>query len=104
MKSTLLSASVLALAALASSSSFAEGNFNGKDAVSPAGALSRADVQADLAQAKRDGFDVTIGKHYLSAISAPVAGKVTRADVRAELLAYRGNTGLGAASDLYIGQ
>jgi len=89
MKSNLVSASVLAIAALAtfgSASSFAEGRDPYPlDQVSAASTKTRAEVQAELLQAQREGYNVNLGNTYADVKVAPVSNK-TRAEVRAELL------------------
>lgn len=86
MKSTkLVSASVLALAALASANSFAQdSNYPGNE-VSAASTLSRADVRAELAQSPRASYQVNSDSSYPGTDATPVAGTKTRAEVRAEL-------------------
>jgi len=86
MKSTkLVSASVLALAALASANSFAQdSNYPGNE-VSAASTLSRADVRAELAQSPRTSYQVNSDSGYPGTDAAPVASTKTRAEVRAEL-------------------
>ncbi|MEO7886867.1 MAG: DUF4148 domain-containing protein [Polaromonas sp.] len=86
MKSTqLVSASVLALAALASASSFAQdSNYPGNE-VSATSTLSRADVRAELLQSPRASYQVNGDSNYPATNAAPVAGTKSRAEVRAEL-------------------
>jgi hypothetical protein len=66
MKSNLVSASVLAVSALAffgSASSFAEGRDPfPQDQVKAVSTKSRADVRAELVQAQREGYNVNIGR------------------------------------------
>ena len=89
MKSNLVSASVLAVSALAffgSASSFAEGRdpfpLDQTNAVST---KSRADVRAELVQAQRDGsYKANLGNDYGDAHAAPASGKA-RAEVKAEI-------------------
>jgi hypothetical protein len=86
MKSTLVSASILAIAALASANSFAEGRDPYPlDQVSAASTKTRADVQAELLQAQREGYSVNIGNTYQDpAFSGTPASTRTRAEVKAE--------------------
>ena len=89
MKSTLVSASILAIAALASANSFAEGRdpypLNQLDQVSVASTKTRADVQAELREAQREGYSVNIGNTYQDpAFSGTPASTRTRAEVKAE--------------------
>ena len=84
MKSSLVSASILAIAALASASSFAEGRDPFPlDQVSAASTKTRADVQAELQQAQREGYDANLNSGYKQVKAAP-AGTRTRAEVKAE--------------------
>lgn len=89
MKSTLVTASILALATLSAGASFAEGrggySQDNTSVVSAAGSKTRAEVQADLAQAQRDGFSVNLGDNWSGNQAAPV-GQKTRAEVRAEAI------------------
>jgi Domain of unknown function (DUF4148) len=86
MKSTLLSASVLALAAMAAGSSFAEGSDslvqNNTGFVST---KTRADVQAELAQAQREGYNVSLG-HNWDGGGKPVISTRSRDEVRREAI------------------
>lgn len=88
MKSNLVSASVLAISAVAifgSASSFAEGRDPYPlDQVNAASTKTRADVRAELAQAQREGYSVNISPTYQDVYTAPVGGK-TRAEVKAEI-------------------
>jgi len=88
MKSNLVSASILAIAALAtfgSASSFAEDTPFPQDNVSATSTKTRAEVQAELLQAQREGYNVNLNNTYADVKVAPVSNK-TRAEVRAELL------------------
>ena len=88
MKSNLVSASILAVSALAffgSASSYAEGRDPfPQEKVNTVSTKTRADVRAELAQAQRDGYSVNIGRTYQDVYTAPVSGK-TRAEVKAEI-------------------
>lgn len=108
--SKLVSASVLALAALASASSFAQdSNYPGND-VSATSTKSRAEVRAELQQTPRASYQVN-GDSSFPGDAAPVASTKTRAEVRAELEqaqregyklnvgnAYPGDNSISAAS------
>jgi hypothetical protein len=87
MKSNLVSASVLAVSALAffgSASSFAEGRDPYPlDQVNSVSTKSRAEVKAELVQAQREGYNVNLGNNYGDVHTAPVSNK-TRAEVKAE--------------------
>jgi len=87
MKSNLVSASVLAVSALAffgSASSFAEGRDPFPlDQASAVSTKTRAEVRAELAQAQREGYSANIGTTYQDTYTAPTSGK-TRAEVKAE--------------------
>jgi hypothetical protein len=92
MKSKFISASVFAVAGLLSVSSFAEGG-NAYPAPSyeqNTSTVTREQVKAELAQAKRDGTFTTFTARNSAYPPAPVAnagsGK-TRAEVKAELMA-----------------
>ncbi|WP_411886464.1 DUF4148 domain-containing protein [Polaromonas sp. YR568] len=88
MKSNLVSASILAVSALAffgSASSFAEGRDPfPQDQVKSVSTKTRAEVRAELAQAQREGYSANIGPTYQDVYTAPVSGK-TRAEVKAEI-------------------
>ncbi len=90
MKSNLVSASILAIAALAtfgSTSSFAEGSDPYPlDQVSAASTKTRAEVRAELLQAQRAGYNVNLGNTYPDVKVAPISNK-TRAEVKAEITA-----------------
>jgi hypothetical protein len=98
MKSNLVSASILAVSALAffgSASSFAEGRDPfPQEKVNSVSTKTRADVRAELVQAQREGYSVNITPTYQDVYTAPVSGK-TRADVKAEI----GTTVSSAALD-----
>ncbi len=83
MKSNLVSASVLALAALAtlgSANSFAESDPFPQVNVSAASGKTRADVRAELLQAQRAGYDVKVGNTYQDVNVAPASK--TRSEIR----------------------
>jgi hypothetical protein len=89
MKSNLVSASVLAVSALAffgSASSFAEGRDPYPlDQVNTVSSKTRAEVKAELAQAQREGYSVNVPRNYQAPeASAPVSTK-SRAEVKAEI-------------------
>lgn len=93
MKSNLVSASVLAISALAffgSTSSFAEGRDPfPQDQVNTVSTKSRTDVRAELLQAQRDGsYKANLGNDFGDAQAAPApapASGKTRAEVKAEI-------------------
>lgn len=89
MKSKLASAAILAIAALTSASSFAEGYIPGlSDQVSVTSTKTRAEVRAELLQAQREGYTVNIDRTYQAPESTPAnAGTKTRAEVKAEVAA-----------------
>lgn len=98
MKSNLVSASILAVSALAffgSASSFAEGRDPfPQDQVKSVGTKTRAEVKAELLQAQREGYSANISRTYQDVYTAPASGK-TRAEVKAEI----GTTVSAAALD-----
>ena len=98
MKSNLVSASILAVSALAffgSASSFAEGRDPfPQDQVKSVSTKTRAEVKAELLQAQREGYSANIGRTYQDVYTAPASGK-TRAEVKAEI----GTTVSAAALD-----
>jgi hypothetical protein len=87
MKSNLVSASVLAISAVAifgSASSFAEGRDPYPlDQVNAVSTKSRADVRAELLQAQREGYSVNVGPTFQDVYTPPGSTK-TRAEVKAE--------------------
>lgn len=88
MKSNLVSASVLAVSALAffgSASSFAEGRDPfPQEQASAVSTKTRAEVRAELLQAQREGYSVNLPRNYQAPESiAPVSTK-SRAEVKAE--------------------
>lgn len=89
MKSKLASAAILAIAALTSASSFAEGYIPGlSDQVSVTSTKTRAEVRAELLQAQREGYTVNISNTYQAPESTPAnAVTKTRAEVKAEATA-----------------
>jgi hypothetical protein len=88
MKSNLVSASVLAVSALAffgSASSFAEGRDPfPQDQVNSVSTKTRADVRAELAQAQHEGYSVNIGPTYQAPEAIAPASTRSRAEVKAE--------------------
>ncbi|MCZ8258457.1 MAG: DUF4148 domain-containing protein [Bacteroidia bacterium] len=89
MKSNLVSASVLAISAVAifgSASSFAEGRdpYPLDQVNSSVSTKTRAEVKAELLQAQREGYNVNLGNNYGDVHTAPVSNK-TRAEVKAEI-------------------
>lgn len=87
-----ISASVLAIAAFAASSSFAEGNtlyLANQITQNTPSTLTRAEVQAELAQARRAGYNASFASDAQGTEYTPVksASSRTRAEVQAELSA-----------------
>lgn len=104
MKSKFLSASVLAVAALASASSFADsGDFYPPTPVAQTSTTTRAEVQAELRQAQRAGYMT----HFASDSIGPQfsvtqqASSKTRAEVKAETLAARPFSTISAIENGY---
>ncbi len=88
MKSKIISASVLAIAALASASSFAEGYVaNQAEQMTAVSTKTRAEVQAELAQAKRDGYVVNFSRNAYPEVKSAPASTKTRAEVQAAVAA-----------------
>ena len=89
MKSNLVSASVLAVSALAffgSASSFAEGRDPfPQEQANTASTKSRADVRAELLQAQREGYSVNVPRNYQAPEASAPASTRSRADVKAEV-------------------
>lgn len=81
---TILSASILAVAAMTSVSAFANDS-NSLEFSQPAqgSSLTRAQVQADLQQAKRAGYVAMPTNHGYPTAAVAQSSNVTRADVRA---------------------
>lgn len=88
MKSNLVTASVLAVSALAffgSASSYAEGRDPfPQDQVKSVSTKTRAEVKAELQQAQREGYSVNISPTDQNVYTAPASGK-TRAEVKAQI-------------------
>lgn len=87
MKSNLVTASVLAISAVAifgSASSFAQDSSYPGNEVSATSNKTRADVRAELLQTPRSSYVTHSDSTYPATEAAPVATK-TRAEVRAEL-------------------
>jgi hypothetical protein len=88
MKSNLVSASVLAVSALAffgSASSFAEGRDPfPQEQVNTVSSKTRAEVRAELVQAQREGYSVNIGPTYQAPEASAPASTRSRAEVKAE--------------------
>jgi hypothetical protein len=93
MKSTLISAAVLAAATLASVNSFADGIYaKAPPTVSSAATKTRADVRSELVQAQRNGLSLTINNSYPGAPATHGLNTRSRDDVRAEVAAAGGAT------------
>ena len=90
MKSNLVTASVLAISAVAifgSASSFAQdSNYPGNEvSASATSNKTRADVRAELLQTPRSSYVTNSDNSYPAIDAAPAANTKTRAEVRAEL-------------------
>lgn len=106
MKSNLVSASILAIAALASASSFAEGRdpypLDRLEQASAASTKTRADVQAELLQAQRTGYSVNIARTFQDPTfdSKPDSAR-TRAEVKAEAVSTGSAVSVSALEHAY---
>ncbi|MDB5846859.1 MAG: hypothetical protein JWP29_611, partial [Rhodoferax sp.] len=91
MKSTIISAAVLAAAAFASVDSFADGiNAKAPPTVSSTATKTRADVRSELVQAQRNGLSLTINNSYPGAAATHGLNTRSRDDVRADVAAAGG--------------
>ena len=88
MKTKLIAASVVALAAMSSVSAFAQ-SYKDNFPIQMSSNTTRAQVQADYLQARKEGTLPQLGEtgEYAVVAKAPVASTVTRAEVRAEAIA-----------------
>jgi hypothetical protein len=90
MTSNLITAAVIAVSALASFNSFADGiNGRAPQATTESASVSRAAVRADLVQAKQNGLSSTIDNSF-PGNAARSSNALTRSEVRAELVAAGG--------------
>ena len=95
--SKIIASAAVALSALAMSSAYADSFERDYPMTAPApSTVSRAQVQAELAQAKKQGL-ISYSDHATAPVAATGASSVSRADVRAELLRARAD---GAVADL----
>lgn len=84
--SKILASSLIALATVAAGSAFAADRDYPVVAVAPStSGLTRAQVQAELAQARQDGTLAAYNDDQNYPVIAPVGTPKTRAEVRAEL-------------------
>jgi hypothetical protein len=88
MKTKLIAATVVALAATSGVSAFAS-TYSDNLPVQVSSSTTRAQVQADYLQARKEGSLPQVGEtgEYAVVAKAPVASTVTRAEVRAEAIA-----------------
>lgn len=91
MKSKLISAAIFAAAGLLSVSSFADGGdlYPATPYGQNTSTLTRAEVRAELLQAKREGYGTNYANdsaYPQTPVASSVSGK-TRAEVKAELMA-----------------
>jgi Domain of unknown function (DUF4148) len=89
MKTKLIAATVVALAAMSSVSAFAEKNPYTFKPIDLSTNTTRAQVQAEYLQARKEGTLPQIGEtgEYMAAVKAPAESTVTRAEVRAQAIA-----------------
>lgn len=101
MTSNLITAAVIAISAFASFNAFADG-VGGKapESISASAVSSRADVRADLVQAKQNGLSTTIDNTFPGRAVAQGSKSLTRSDVRAEVIAA-GGASKSFDSDIY---
>jgi hypothetical protein len=88
MKTKLIAATVVALAAMSGVSAFAS-TYSDNLPVQVSSSTTRAQVQADYLQARKEGTLPQVGEagEYVAVAKAPVASTVTRAEVRAQAIA-----------------
>lgn len=83
----ILASTVIALAAMAAGSAFADSYDREQASIAPTqSTLTRAQVQAELAQARQDGSLPSMNNYYDYPVIANVGTAKTRAQVRAELV------------------
>jgi DNA-binding IclR family transcriptional regulator len=89
MKTKLIAATVVALAAMSGVSAFAEGDYTSKP-IDLTTNTTRAQVQAEYLQARKEGTLVQVGEtgEYAAAMKAPVQSTVSRAEVRAQAIQW----------------
>lgn len=85
MKTKLIAATVVALATLSGMSAFAQ-SYEGSFPVQVSSSTTRAQVQADYLQARKEGTFSQVGEtgKYTAIVKAPSISTVTRAEVRAQ--------------------
>lgn len=88
MKTKLIAATVVALAAMSGTGAFAQ-SYKDNFPIQLKSSTTRAEVQADYLQARKEGTLPQFGEtgEYAVVAKAPVASSVTRAEVRAEAIA-----------------
>lgn len=100
--SKILASTVIALASVAAGSAFADSFDQQYPVVAPTqSTLTRAQVQAELLQAKKDGTWVGTGNLDNYPVIANVGTPKTRVEVRAELLKALKDGTMPAYGDLY---
>ena len=101
MTSNLITAAVIAVSALASFNSFADGiNGRAPHITTEPASVSRAAVRADLVQAKQNGLTMTADNSF-PGDAARGSKALTRSEVRAELVAA-GGASRAFDSDTYV--
>jgi Domain of unknown function (DUF4148) len=87
MKTKLIAATVVALAAMSGVSAFAQ-SYKDNFPVQVSSSMTRAQVQADYLQARKEGTLPQVGEtgEYTAVVKAPVASTVSRAEVRAQAI------------------
>ncbi len=92
MASKLFSAALLGAAALAAASSFAETPIPGlSDQLSVSGGMkTRGEVKSELVQAQRRGYSLSSTSAFPPATAQAIANPITRAEVKAEVMASHG--------------
>jgi uncharacterized secreted protein with C-terminal beta-propeller domain len=90
MKTKLIAATVVALAAMSGVSAFAEENPYTFKPIDLTTNTTRAQVQAEYLQARKEGNLVQAGEtgEYAAAQKAPAASTVSRAEVRAQAIQW----------------
>ncbi len=89
MKTKLIAATVVALAAMSGASAFAQSSYKDNFPIQLNSNVTRGQVQAEYQQARKEGTLPQLGEagDYAAVAKAPVASTVTRAEVRAEAIA-----------------
>jgi hypothetical protein len=98
MKTTkILASTVIALASVAASSAFAQATYD--KAQPDGGPLSRSEVQAELAQAKAQGFVTSTTNERANPVAYNAGARKSRADVKAELAQAEASGDLETANE-----